>query len=134
MRCRWGSARYRRGRERFLFSTSPWSRRHSSEPLPAACFGDLDMTAFSTIQWGKSSKVHFTKTLSLLVTEAIILATLCTIGMLILRIPYALMVGCLIGVTALIPIIGAFIGGGIGAIMILTVSPVKASLPFSVLT
>ena len=60
------------------------------------------------------------------VTEAIILATLCTIGMLILRIPYALMVGCLIGVTALIPIIGAFIGGGIGAIMILTVNPVKA--------
>ena len=60
------------------------------------------------------------------VTEAIILATLCTIGMLVLRIPYALMVGCLIGVTALIPIIGAFIGGGIGAIMILTVSPVKA--------
>lgn len=58
------------------------------------------------------------------VTEAIILATLCTIGMLILRIPYALMVGCLIGVTALIPIIGAFIAGSLG--MLLGVPAVSA--------
>ena len=46
--------------------------------------------------------------------------------MMILRIPYAPMVGALIGVTALIPILGAFIGTIIGAIMILTVNPIKA--------
>ena len=59
-------------------------------------------------------------------TEAIILGTLCMIGMLILRIPYAPMIGALVGVTALIPIVGAFVGTVVGAIMILTVDPFKA--------
>jgi len=59
-------------------------------------------------------------------TEAVILGVLCMIGMMILQIPYAPMVGALIGVTALIPILGAFIGTIIGAIMILTVNPIKA--------
>ncbi|MCD8327487.1 MAG: AI-2E family transporter [Ruminococcus sp.] len=58
--------------------------------------------------------------------EAVILGSLCTIGMLILRIPYAPMIGALVGVTALIPVVGAFIGAGVGAFMILTVSPIKA--------
>lgn len=60
------------------------------------------------------------------VTEAFILGSLCAIGMLIFRMPYALMIGCLMGVTALIPIAGAYIGGGIGAIMIFSVNPIQA--------
>ena len=60
------------------------------------------------------------------VTEAVILGTLCMIGMAILRIPYAPMVGALIGVTALIPVAGAYLGAIIGAIMIMTVNPFKA--------
>lgn len=60
--------------------------------------------------------------------EAVILGTLCTIGMLILRLPYAPMIGALVGVTALIPIVGAFIGTIIGAFLILTISPFKAFL------
>lgn len=59
-------------------------------------------------------------------TEAVILGTLCIIGMLILRLPYATMIGALVAFTALIPIVGAFIGAGVGAFMILTVSPIKA--------
>ena len=58
--------------------------------------------------------------------EAVILGTLCTIGMLVLRLPYAPMVGALVGVTALIPIVGAYIGAIAGAFLILTVSPLKA--------
>lgn len=58
--------------------------------------------------------------------EALILGGLCMIGMLILRIPYAPMVGALVGVTALIPVIGGFIGAGVGAVMILTQNPLKA--------
>jgi len=58
--------------------------------------------------------------------EAVILGSLCMVGMLILQIPFAPMVGTLVGVTALIPVIGAFIGAGVGAFMILTVSPIKA--------
>ena len=59
-------------------------------------------------------------------TEAIILGVLCMLGMLILRLPYAVMTGCLIGFTALIPIAGAYIGAGVGALMIFTVSPVQS--------
>ena len=61
-------------------------------------------------------------------TEAVILGTLCTIGMLIFRFPYAPMIGAFIGVTALIPIVGAYIGAAVGAFMILTVAPLKALL------
>ncbi len=60
--------------------------------------------------------------------EAVILGLLCMIGMLIFRFPYAGMIGALIGFTALIPVAGAFIGAGVGALMILTVSPIKALL------
>lgn len=60
--------------------------------------------------------------------EAIILGSLCMAGMLLLRIPYAPMVGALVGVTALIPIVGAFVGTIVGALMILTVAPFKALL------
>ena len=51
-------------------------------------------------------------------TEAVILGTLCAIGMAILRLPYALMVGALVAFT--------YIGAGVGAFMILTVDPMKA--------
>ena len=38
------------------------------------------------------------------------------------------MIGSFIGVTALIPIVGAYLGAGLGAFMILTVDPLKALL------
>ena len=60
------------------------------------------------------------------VTEAFILGSLCAIGMMLLRIPYAPMIGALVGVTALIPYVGAWLAGIVGAFMILTVSPIKA--------
>ncbi len=59
-------------------------------------------------------------------TEAIILGSLCALGMLLLRLPYALMVGVLVGVTALIPMVVAIIGMLVGAFMVLSVSPAKA--------
>lgn len=58
--------------------------------------------------------------------EAVILGLLCTLGMLVLQLPYATMIGALIGLTALIPVAGAYIGAGVGAFMILTVAPIKA--------
>ncbi len=59
-------------------------------------------------------------------TEAVILGILCTLGMLILRIPYAAAIGSLVGFTALIPIIGAYIGAIVGMLLIMSESPVKA--------
>lgn len=58
--------------------------------------------------------------------EAVILGTLCALGMFILRMPYATMIGVLIAITALIPVAGAYIGGGVGALMIFSVSPIQA--------
>lgn len=60
--------------------------------------------------------------------EAVILGTLCILGMLLCQLPYASMIGTLVGFTALIPVAGAYIGAGVGAFMILTVSPMKAVL------
>jgi len=60
--------------------------------------------------------------------EAVILGVLCAVGMWIFRFPYASMIGALIGFTALIPVAGAYIGAAVGAVMILTESPIKALL------
>ena len=60
------------------------------------------------------------------VTEAFILGSLCCIGMLILRLPYALPVSVIISFTSLIPIFGAWIGAATGAFLIVFVSPIKA--------
>lgn len=59
-------------------------------------------------------------------TEAVVLGVLCAVGMLILQLPYALMIGALTAFMALIPIVGALISGAIGAFLILMVSPVQA--------
>lgn len=58
--------------------------------------------------------------------EAVIIGLLCTLGMIILRLPYATMIGALVAFTALIPIAGAYIGAIVGAFMILTVNPIQA--------
>ena len=58
--------------------------------------------------------------------EAILLGVLCFIGMKIFGMPYALTISVLVGVTALIPVFGAFFGTAIGAILILAVDPMKA--------
>ena len=57
--------------------------------------------------------------------EAVILGTMFFIAMSILKFPFALLVGVLISITALIPIVGAFIGCGIAMFLILTVNPIQ---------
>lgn len=58
--------------------------------------------------------------------EAVILASMFSLSMTIIGIPYALLIGILIGATSLIPIIGSFIGCFIGALLIVLEDPVKA--------
>ena len=60
--------------------------------------------------------------------EAVILGTMFFVVLSFLQIPYALLIGCLIAVTALIPIVGAFIGCAVGAFLLLMISPGKALL------
>ena len=56
------------------------------------------------------------------VKEAIILGVLLYIVMIIARLPYASSISILVGVTALIPVIGAYAGLFVGTLMILTKS------------
>ena len=60
--------------------------------------------------------------------EACILGGLFVVFMTLFRLPYALLVGVLIALTALIPIVGAFIGCGVGALLIAVTDPWKALL------
>lgn len=60
--------------------------------------------------------------------EALILGTLCFIGMTIFRFPNALIISVLISVTALVPIVGATIGVIIGFLLIVISNPIKALL------
>ena len=50
--------------------------------------------------------------------EALILGTLCTLGMLLFHFPFALTVGSVVGMTALIPLVGAYLGGAVGFVLI----------------
>ena len=68
----------------------------------------------------------FTNFISGQLTEAVIIGVLCFFGMLILGIPYAGAVSAFVAVTALVPIFGAWIGGGLGAFLILLADPGKA--------
>ena len=58
--------------------------------------------------------------------EAVILGSMFVIAMTILKLPYALLVGIVIAFTALIPIFGAFVGCGIGTLLIFIDDPMKA--------
>ena len=65
--------------------------------------------------------------------EALILGSLCLVGMLILKLPYAPMISAMVTLMALIPIVGATISAVIGTVMILAVSPVQAVIFFGML-
>lgn len=68
----------------------------------------------------------FTSFVSGQLTEAVIIGILCFLGMLILRLPYAGAISTFVAFTALIPVFGAWLGGGLGAFLILLADPIKA--------
>lgn len=91
------------------------------------------MHAFLKTQWiNKINEVcsltykTFSSFLAGQCVEAVILGSMFFVILGILRFPYALLIGVLIGFTALIPMVGAFIGCVVSAFLILMISPVKA--------
>lgn len=60
------------------------------------------------------------------ITEAAILGVLCFIGMKLFRFEYALLISTIIGVTALIPVVGAIFGTVPSAFLLLLIKPIKA--------
>lgn len=81
--------------------------------------------AAKIIKFASTTRIIFTNFFTVQCLEATILGSLCIIGMLILSIPYAIQIGILVGVTALIPIVGAFIGMLVGSILIVSINPIK---------
>ncbi len=58
--------------------------------------------------------------------DAIILGLIIGISMAVLGFPYALLTGVIVGITAWVPIVGAYLGAAVGAFLIFTESPIKA--------
>lgn len=69
---------------------------------------------------------NFSNFISSQCLEAVILGTMFVVAMFLCRLPYAVLIGSLIAVTALIPIVGAFIGCVVGAFLILVENPISA--------
>lgn len=72
------------------------------------------------------TNVTFSNFISGQCVEAIILGCLFALAMLIFRMPYIPLVSVLIAVTALVPIVGAFVGCFLGAFFILVDNPIQA--------
>ncbi len=79
-----------------------------------------------TLEIAKLSNQIFSSFLSGQCMEAVILGTMFFIAMSIFRMPYAMMTGIVIAITALIPIFGAFIGCVLGMFLIAMVNPMQA--------
>ncbi len=79
-----------------------------------------------TLEVLRLSDQTFSSFLSGQCVEAVILGTLFAVSMTLFRMPYALLVGVLIALTALIPVVGAFIGCVVGALLIAVTDPWQA--------
>ena len=79
-----------------------------------------------TLEVLRLSSRTFSSFLSGQCVEAVILGSLFVVAMTVCRMPYALLVGVLIALTALIPVVGAFIGCVVGALLIAVTNPWQA--------
>ncbi len=58
--------------------------------------------------------------------DSLIIGLMCFVIMLVSRIPYAMLISVIVGVTNMIPYFGPFIGGAVGIVFLLISAPVKA--------
>ena len=68
----------------------------------------------------------FSRFVSGQITEACILGGLTFLGMVLLRLDYALLIAVLIGVSALVPVVGAYVGAITSALLLVMVDPIDA--------
>lgn len=59
------------------------------------------------------------------IIDSLIIGVLCSVLLSMFRIPYPVLVGCIIGITNIIPFFGPFIGAIPSAVLILLVNPMK---------
>lgn len=78
------------------------------------------------VEIGKLTNKTFSKFISGQCVEAVILGTIIFFVSLLCGFPYALLIGVLTAVTALIPIFGGLIAAAIGAVLIAITNPIQA--------
>lgn len=105
-----------------LFQKEKLSRQ-TKQTLYALC---SEKAADKIIYIGRLSNKIFSNFLSGQCIEAVILGLMFFVTLSILRFPYAVLIGVVIAITALIPIFGAFIGCAIGVFLIVMVNPMQA--------
>lgn len=90
---------------------------------------------YATVKEGRADKIvrvlrMSNSTFSNFITgqclDAVILGLMCAAVMAILRMPYIPLISVIIIVTALIPVVGALVGGAVGAFLIFVSSPLQA--------
>lgn len=91
-----------------------------------------EKTADKIVRITRLTNATFSNFISGQCLEAVILGMLFAVSMAILKLPYIALVSVIISVTALVPLVGAFVGCGLGFLFILVESPVQA-LTFLVL-
>ena len=91
-----------------------------------------EKTADQIIRITRLTNTTFSNFISGQCLEAVILGSLFAVAMAILKLPYIALVSVIISVTALVPLVGAFVGCGLGCMFILVESPMQA-LTFLVL-
>jgi len=92
--------------------------------LSNAVLGDSKYLVF--LKWLKRANVIFGRFFLGLLLNAAIIGTITTVVLFIFRVPFALLVGFIVGSTNIVPIFGPLIGSIPSAIMIFFVSPAKA--------
>jgi predicted PurR-regulated permease PerM len=107
----------------YILLTKERLERQSNKLLKAWLPPHLTQTILRVLR--RAAKV-FGKFVSGQCLEAIIIGVLTCIGSLIINPHYAVMLGVLVGFTAIIPVIGAFIGIIVGALLLLMASPWQA--------
>ena len=85
-----------------------------------------EKAADETIRIMRLTNATFSNFISGQCLEAVILACLFAVAMSIMKMPYVSLVSVVIGVTALIPVVGAFVGCVVGAFFILVNDPFQA--------
>ena len=99
--------------------------RQTTQTIYALC---TEKIADKLVSVGRLSNKIFSSFLAGQCIEAVILGCMFFVTMLIFRLPYAILVGVVIALSALIPILGSFIGLGIGTFLMIMVDPKKAVL------
>ena len=70
--------------------------------------------------------IKFKRFISGQIIVAVILGTLCFLGMVIIGLPYAAIISVIIGITSIIPVLGGYLGAAAAVLLLVLENPVQA--------